>query len=162
MMTTEEALDIASELAENWVWSTETARPETNRLDITLAQKEDLMPIVVGLRVKRLGHLSAISGLDLGPERGELELLYHFCAAAAVITLRLRIPRVNASVPSLCEIIPGAEAFERELSEMFGVTVEGLAYADHLYLPDEWPEAQFPLRKDFDPDVVQSQIPVGT
>jgi Ni,Fe-hydrogenase III component G len=156
MITTEEALTIATEFAENWLWTTETARPEQNRLDVTLTKPDDLVPIVVGLRVKRLGYLSAITGLDLGPEVGELELLYHFCVAAAVITLRLRIPRENGSTPSLCEVIPSAEAFERELSEMFGVTVVGLRNPEHLYLPDDWAEDQYPLRKDFDPVVIQS------
>lgn len=156
MITTEEALTIATEFAENWLWTTETARPEQNRLDITLTTPDDLIPIVVGLRVKRLGYLSAISGLDLGAEVDEFELLYHFCIAAAVITLRLRIPRKNGSVQSLCEIIPSAEAFEREISEMFGVTVIGLRNPEHLYLPDDWVEDQHPLRKDFDPAVIRS------
>jgi Ni,Fe-hydrogenase III component G len=65
----------------------------------------------------------------------------------------LRIPRENGSTPSLCEVIPSAEAFERELSEMFGVTVVGLRNPEHLYLPDDWAEDQYPLRKDFDPVV---------
>lgn len=153
MITTEEALMIATEFAENWLWTTETVHPEQNRLDITLTTPDDLVPIVVGLRVKRLGYLAAITGLDLGSDVGELEVLYHFCVAAAVITLRLRIPRETGSVLSLCEVIPNAEALERELSEMFGVTVVGLRNPEHLYLPDDWAEDQYPLRKDFEPVV---------
>ncbi len=40
--------------------------------------------------------------------------------------------------------------FERELMEMFGVTVTGLADTSHLFLPDGWPEATYPLLKDTD------------
>jgi Ni,Fe-hydrogenase III component G len=159
-MRTEDALAIAAEFAENWMWETETARPEPNRIDITLNTPQDLVPITVGLRVKRLGHLSAITGLDLGEEKGKLELLYQFCAGAAVITLRVQIPREDAAIPSLCEIIPAAEAFERELSEMFGVRVDGLRNPERLYLPEDWPSDQFPLRKDFDPAVIK--IPAST
>lgn len=147
-MTTEEALSIASQLLESWLWALEVQRPEPNRLDAILPTPDDLVPVVVALRVKRLGYLSAITGLDLGPEVGQLEILYHLCSGAAVITLRLRVPREAAVVPTLSEIIPSAEVFERELSEMLGVTVTGLRTPEHLYLPDDWPAAAYPLRKD--------------
>jgi membrane-bound hydrogenase subunit beta len=57
-------------------------------------------------------------------------------------------------VPTLTEVIPSAEPFERELSEMFGVTIAGLEAPDHLYLPDEWPALAYPQRKDFDASVL--------
>ena len=155
MTKTEEALALAGDMMENWAWETVTERPEPNRLDATLKSTEDLIPIVVALRVKRLGYLSAITGLDLGVEAGELEVLYHFCTASAVITLRVRLPREEPVVPSLSEIIPSAEAFERELREMFGVEISGLKTPERLYLPDDWPEGIYPLRKDFDPSVLQ-------
>ncbi len=155
MTKTEEALALAGDMMENWAWETITERPEPNRLDATLKSTDDLIPIVVALRVKRLGYLSAITGLDLGVEAGELEVLYHFCTAAAVITLRVRLPREAPVVPSLSEIIPSAEAFERELREMFGVEISGLKTPERLYLPDDWPEGVYPLRKDFDPSVLQ-------
>jgi len=150
-MNTKEALTLANEIVKSWDWESEIGEPEPNRLDVTLKSPDDLLPIVVALRVKRLGFLSAITGLDVGSETGSLEVLYHFCAAAAVITLRVRLPRKNAVVQSLCEIIPGAEAFERELSEMFGVEITGLPNLEYLYLPDDWPEEIYPLRKDFTP-----------
>jgi Ni,Fe-hydrogenase III component G len=31
---------------------------------------------------------------------------------------------------------------------MFGVTFLGLRQVEHLYLPDGWPEATYPLLKD--------------
>ncbi|HEY44285.1 MAG TPA: NADH-quinone oxidoreductase subunit C [Anaerolineae bacterium] len=160
-MNTQEALKIASLLVEEWVWTTETERPEPNRLDVKLTKLDDFIPIVVGLRVQRLGYLSAITGLDLGPEVGELEVLYHFCTAAAVVTLRLRVPRDNPSVPSLCSIIPSAEPFERELREMFGVDVDKHPNPIHIYLPDDWPVDTYPLRKDFEQGTVSTAVRRG-
>jgi Ni,Fe-hydrogenase III component G len=148
--TTAETLALAKEITTSWFWALEMDEPEDNRLDVRLASVEDLVPIVTALRVKRLGYLSAITGLDLGPEADAIEALYHFCAGAAVITLRVQLPREAPVVPSLSEIIPSAEVFERELSEMFGVTISGLANPSRLYLPEEWPEGVYPLRKDFD------------
>ncbi len=155
-ITTDKALAIATELVENWVWKTKTETPEPNRLDVFLRSSEDLIPMTVGLRVQRLGYLTAITGLDLGSEAGECELLYHFCTAAAIVTLRFRIPRDAAIVPSLCSIIPSAEIFEREVAEMFGITFHGLRNLDHLYLPEDWPEKVYPLLKDFDPELLKT------
>jgi NADH:ubiquinone oxidoreductase subunit C len=150
-MNTEEILITATECVKLAAEGAETSRPESNRLDVKLISTAQLIPVVAALRVKRLGFLSAITGLDLGVEAGALEVLYHFCSGEAVITLRAQVPREAPSVPSLWQIIPSAETSERELSEMFGVTVDGLRNTDHLYLPDEWPEGLYPLRKDHDP-----------
>jgi len=141
---------LTSELFESWVWSTTTERPEPKVLNVYLEQVNDLIPVVVTMRVKRLGYLSAITCLDLGVEAGELEILYHFFTGADLITLRVRVSRSEPVVPSLCEIVPSAEAFEREAREMVGVTFTGLRNPKRLYLPDEWPEGVYPLRKDFD------------
>ncbi|MGD2049699.1 MAG: NADH-quinone oxidoreductase subunit C [Chloroflexota bacterium] len=147
---TAQALALAKEITTSWFWPLEVEQPEPNRLDVKLASADDLVSIVTAMRVKRLGYLSAITGLDPGLETEQLEVLYHFCAGAAVITLRVPIPRHAPVVPSLSQIVPSAEVFERELKEMFGVTVSGLPTPEHLYLPDDWPDATYPLRKDFD------------
>lgn len=160
-METNQVLTLARQVVEGWVWKTETAQPEPNRLDVTLATKDDLIPIAVALRVKRLGYLSAITGLDLGLEADQLEVLYHFCTRAAIVTLRVRLPRQEASIPSLCGIIPSAEAFERELCEMFGVKVTGLPEPHRLYLPDDWSEGTYPLRKDQDEQTLAAQVTLG-
>jgi Ni,Fe-hydrogenase III component G len=51
-------------------------------------------------------------------------------------------------------VIPGAESFERELHEMFGIEITGLHTPDRLYLPDDWPDGVYPMRKDFDPKML--------
>src|SRR5512142_611199 len=156
-MTTEEILNLAEQIVQAWDWATEVSRPRPDRLDVKIKLLDQLLPIIVGLRVKRLGYLSAIVGLDLGPQVNEMEVLYHFCPEGAVITLRVRVPRQGATLPSLCDVIPSAEVFERELREMFGIDVTGLHTPDHLYLPDDWPDGVYPLRRDFDPAVLSPQ-----
>ncbi len=133
-------------------WAKETKTPEPNRLDVYLA-REDLLSAVAALTAARWGYLAAITGLDLGSTAGDIEVLYHFCAGPAVLTLRIRTPRAQASVPSICAFIPAAALFERELGEMFGLTVQDSDYPEHLFLPDDWPADTFPLRKDFQPHV---------
>jgi NADH:ubiquinone oxidoreductase subunit C len=152
MRSPDEVFTIVTELAERWAWKMETRRPEENRIDVLMPAPTDLVPFVAALRVQRLGYLATITGLDPGPESGHLELLYHFCPGAALITLRLRVPRDGGRVPTLTEIIPSAESPEREVREMFGIDFDGLRNPDRLYLPDDWPTAVFPQRKDFAPN----------
>jgi len=134
-------------------WATDSETPEPIRLDVKLAMA-DLLPAVASLNVAEWGHLAAITGLDRGIDIGEIEVLYHFCAGPTVVTLRVRTPREKAVIPSVCSMIPSASPFERELSEMFGIEVVGTPDPARLYLPDDWPESAFPLRKDFiDPHI---------
>ena len=84
-----------------------------------------------------------------------LEVLYHFCADYATITLRVNISKAFPNINTLTEIIPSAEPCERELSEMFGIKVVGLRNTELLYLPDDWSEGFYPLRKDFQPQIME-------
>lgn len=151
-MTTEANLQAAETLLQNWI--IEQATPEPERLDIWLAAT-NLPAAVNALHSAGWGYLSAITGVDLGVEAGRLEALYHFCYGAAVTTLRVRLSRDEPNIPSICDIIPSASFFERELMEMLGITVDGTPNTDHLFLPDDWPEGVYPLRKDFNMNEVQ-------
>jgi NADH:ubiquinone oxidoreductase subunit C len=128
--------------------------PAPNRMDFYMKRIDDLEAVASDLRNTRLGYLSCVTGLDPGKESANLEVLYHFCEGPAVFTLRFPVPKLNGSIPTLAQIIPSAEAFERELSEMFGILIAG-RHADYLYLPDDWQPGLYPLRKDFD----VSQLP---
>jgi len=146
-MNTEAALERATAIVA--AWGPAADHPEPARVDVAVA-RDDLLAAVGALRTASWGYLSAITGLDL-PSRGELEVLYHFCEGAAIVTLRVRLPKGDAAIPSICGVIPSASFFERELGEMFGVTVVGTPDAARLFLPDDWPEGVYPLRKDFTP-----------
>jgi ech hydrogenase subunit E len=147
-MNAETALERAETLLAPWAQSAQT--PELDRLDVAITPAA-LVPAVGALQQARWGYLAAITGLDRGPEVGEVEALYHFCAGRAVVTLRTSLSRQGAVVPSICEMIPSASVHERELAEMLGVTVEGTPHPERLFLPDDWPSEVFPLRKDFEP-----------
>ncbi len=121
--------------------------PAAHRADVYLDAGR-LLPAVESLRKPRWGFLTAITGLD-DVKTNEIEVLYHFVNGSANVNLRVRVPRDNAVIPSVCSIIPAATFFERELSEMFGITIMGTPNPERLFLPDEWPTDAPPLRKDF-------------
>jgi Ni,Fe-hydrogenase III component G len=122
--------------------------PEPGRIDV-IVDGARLVDCVRALTDARWGYLTAITGLDLGPQDGHLEVLYHFGEKAAVLTLRVSLPRDGAVVPSICGVLPSATLFERELMEMFGVAVEGTPDPRRLFLSDDWPAGVYPLRKDY-------------
>ena len=138
-------------------WAERMETPTPSSLDVYMKNPKDLVPAVAGLRVKRLGYLSAITGLDPSKEDQNLEVLYHFCTGPVVITLHLQLPKSDPTIPSLCEIVPSAEPFEREVSEMFGIAFPGIRNPDRLYLPDDWEEGVYPLRKEYKPPQTQTQ-----
>jgi ech hydrogenase subunit E len=146
-MNIEQNLQKAEQLLE--VWKKEATHPESNRLDIFISV-DDLRPAVTALHKEHWGYLSAITGLDLGADSGQMEALYHFCNGAAITTLRVCLPRTaDATLSTIEDIIPPATFFERELHEMLGFKIAGAKSNDRLFIPDDWPEYVFPLRADF-------------
>ncbi len=129
-------------------WARETLMPEPNRMDVII-DAADIVAACEALIAHHWGYLSAMTGLDLGVEAGLLEVLYHFCHKAEVVTLRVRIPRDHPVLPSIYRVIPSVSFYERELIEMLGLTIEGTPNTDKLFLPDDWPDGVYPLRKDF-------------
>jgi Ni,Fe-hydrogenase III component G len=154
-MKTENALQWAESILRPKV--DHLTRPAPDRLDATITAAQ-LPAIVEALERAPFGYLSAITGLDRPPvqaqgdrpaQPGQVEALYHFCEGAAIVTLRVAVPYDAPRIPSICHLIPSATLYERELAEMLGVTVQGTPVADHLLLPDEWPDGVYPLRKAF-------------
>lgn len=143
-------------------WALRSNYPEDNRLDVYVTPA-NLKATVKALVEAHWGYLAAITGLDQPPappqaeeatpaepgQEGEIEVIYHFCHKALVVSLRVSVPYSAAKLPSVCDLIPSATLYERELMEMVGVQLVGTPSSDRLLLPDEWPENVFPLRKSF-------------
>ncbi|HQE18561.1 MAG: NADH-quinone oxidoreductase subunit C [Aggregatilineales bacterium] len=125
-------------------------QPAPDRVDATIPA-DKLLDAASALIKDEWSYLTTITGLDLGVEAGEMAFLYHFSAGALLVTLRVHVPRSEPIIPSVCGIIPTATLYERELMEMFGVTITGTPNTERLFLPEDWPAGVYPLRKDFDP-----------
>ncbi|MDQ7773644.1 MAG: NADH-quinone oxidoreductase subunit C [Elusimicrobiales bacterium] len=91
-------------------------------------------------------HLATITGVDFGAELGAL---YHTTDQHNIITVRAKTPRANPSLPTVRDVFPGTESYERELEDLFGIKIEGLPPGRHYPLPDDFPPGQHPLRKDW-------------
>lgn len=63
------------------------------------------------------------------------------------LRLRVPVPADDLAVPSLVPVYPGANFFERETFDMFGIIFEDHPDLTRILLPDDW--VGHPLRKDF-------------
>lgn len=140
-------------------WAVSVATPEPNRLDVEITP-DNLLPaikvVAKAIVTTPWGSFSAMTGLDLPPGgegeaavEGQIEVLYHFCMKADVLTIRTRVPYSHAVLDSICDALPSATLYEREMMEMFGIDFTGTPSRARLLLADDWPGDVFPLRKSF-------------
>jgi len=72
--------------------------------------------------------------------------------------VKLKVPALTPSFPSIAREIYSANLFEREIREMYGLEPVGNPDTRRLRLHEEvWPEGFYPLRKDFDPAKVEGE-----
>ena len=94
--------------------------------------------------------LCAITGIDLENSFG---VIYHLGNKNNIVfSLKRILPRDNPSVKTVTNVFAGAEIYEREMMDLVGINVSGLAEGKRYPLPDDWPKDQFPLRKDWKSD----------
>ena len=63
------------------------------------------------------------------------------------IILNVNVQDEELKVPSICEIYPSANFYEREVFDMFGIEFEKHPELTRILMPDDW-EGN-PLRKDY-------------
>ena len=89
-----------------------------------------------------------ICGVDY-PERAErFEVVYHLLSMRRNLRLRVKVATdEDAPVPSVIEVFPAANWFEREAFDMYGILFSG--HPDLRRLLTDYGFQGFPLRKDF-------------
>jgi membrane-bound hydrogenase subunit beta len=98
--------------------------------------------------------LPSMTGLDLGEHLG---LIYHLARPAGmVLNLQTRVPKDRPVLQTVTATFPAADAYEREVCDLLGFQVQGLAEGPRYPLPDNWPAGQFPLRKDWSKESLAS------
>ena len=94
-------------------------------------------------------YLSDLTALDHYPGEPRFETVYHLYSIDNNQRLRLRVllggddPRVD----SMVQVWPAANAFEREVFDLFGIYFVGHPYLVRIVLPEDW--EGHPLRKDY-------------
>ena len=132
---------------------TKTAGLKKNSYSLIWLETElkDFKEAVKLLCTIQFPHFAIISGNDAGEE---IKLTYHFSiyygerSKEISLNLTTNLPKNNLKLPTITDLIPGAQTAEREIKEMLGVTIEGLPDLGNIFLPKDFPKDVYPLRKD--------------
>ena len=94
-----------------------------------------------------LYHLTTITAQQRADDAGHLEVQYNFWKHTG-FTILIRLEQESPSLRSLTDLIPGADFYEREVAEMFGIQFTHRVETPPLLLPDDW---------DGDPPMLQRE-----
>ena len=93
--------------------------------------------------------LADITCVDWYPREPRFEVVYHLFSIPNKKYLRLKVKLSgdDANIDSLTPIWPGANFFEREVFDLFGVRFDGHPNLIRIMMPENW--EGHPLRKDY-------------
>ena len=115
-------------------------------IDVSIEQWAEVFDYLV--KNMKCTILSTITGLDEG--NNTFAVIYHLSRdSGLMLNLRTHISRDKPSINTVTSYFPNAEMYERELMDLLGIKVVGLAEGRRYPLPETWPQNEFPLRKDW-------------
>ncbi len=94
-------------------------------------------------------YLSDLTCVDWFPQEPRFEVIYHLLSMSKKerVRLKVRLDGDSPVVESVTSVWPGANYFEREVFDLFGVRFTGHPYLRRLLMPEDW--QGHPLRKDY-------------
>jgi NADH/F420H2 dehydrogenase subunit C len=117
---------------------------------VVLLPKEQLGEFAQAAKAGGFEMAADVTAVDyLGKRRVRFEVVANLLSVQHGLRIRVRcpVPADDTSLPSLVPTYPGANFFEREIYDMFGITFEGHPDMTRILMPDDW--EGHPLRKDF-------------
>jgi NADH:ubiquinone oxidoreductase subunit C len=145
-MTEEEK--IKQEMEEKFGYLKDAVVVKRNRrifANVSLEKFDEVFTYVV--RQMHFDALPAITGMDNGDS---FTVLYHLSRQGGIVlNLRVNLNKNNPTIKTVTSFFPSADAYERELVDLLGIQVNGLAAGSRYPLPDKWPKDEHPLRKDW-------------
>lgn len=112
--------------------------------------------IIPVLRFLKSSHqfnrLCSVTAVDWHPMEPRFEVVYHLHSIPANQRLRLkcRLGGDKAELESSTQVFEGADWYEREVFDLFGITFRNHPDLRRIMLPDSW--EGHPLRRDFPVD----------
>ena len=123
--------------------------PDRDRYhDVVSAHREAGFEMLAGLTaVDYLGHPGRELPSGVVAERFELVVMLLSMAPVRRVRIRVQVPEDDAAVASLWDLYRGAEAMEREVFDMYGISFVAHPDLTRILMPEDW--EGHPLRKDF-------------
>jgi NADH-quinone oxidoreductase subunit C len=121
-----------------------------DRGEVTLAvDKEDICAALRALEAAGYNFFEDMTAVDWYPSAPRFQLSYHILSHVYKERIRLRamVDEADPSVETITGIWPGANYYEREVFDLFGIRFEGHPNLRRILMPDDW--KGYPLRKDY-------------
>lgn len=119
--------------------------------ETTVVVKAEALPDVARWLRDELGFEVCvdITAVDYLPREPRFEVVYHLLSVSRRQRLRLKVPvgGKKPKVPTVTGVWPGANFYEREVYDMFGIEFEGHPNLKRILMPEDWDG--HPLRKDY-------------
>ena len=129
----------------------EGAKFDRDELTITI-ERSHIRDVCAMLRDSSecpFNYLSDVTCVDWFPNEPRFEVIYQLLSIPKKERVRLKV-RLEGSSPvveSVTPLWPGANLFEREVFDLFGIRFTGHPYLRRLMMPEDW--EGHPLRKDY-------------
>ncbi len=94
-------------------------------------------------------YISDVTCVDWYPAEPRFEVVYHLLSIPKKerVRLKVRLEGDSPALESVTSIWPGANYFEREVFDLFGIRFTGHPYLRRIQMPENW--EGHPLRKDY-------------
>jgi len=133
------------------VWDSaalEDARFDRNELTLTIAAGK-IRNACATVQAAGYNFFEDMTAVDWHPAVPRFQLSYHILSHAYKDRIRLRVmvDEANPTLESITPVWAGANYYEREVFDLFGVRFEGHPDLRRIMMPDDW--TGHPLRKDY-------------
>ena len=149
-MDAESLADLAGVIASELGDAVREAAVVHGQLQIT-AERERVLEVLQYLRddpACRFVCFTDICGVDWPGREERFEVVYHLLSPYINARARVKVPVAEGqAVPSCIELFPGANWFEREAYDMYGILFSG--HPDLRRILTDYGFSGHPLRKDF-------------
>jgi len=124
------------------------ARFDLGELTLTIA-KDQIRGACEALIAAGYNAFQDVTAVDWFPSSPRFRVVYHACSHKYkhVIRLTVLVDEADPTVDSITPVWPGANYYEREVFDLFGIRFEGHPNLRRIMMPDEW--VGHPLRKDY-------------
>jgi NADH-quinone oxidoreductase subunit C len=124
------------------------AKFDFSELTLTIAP-EQIRAACFAMQAAGYNFFEDMTAVDWFPASPRFQLSYHILSLAMKDRIRLRVllDDASAAVESITPVWAGADYFEREVFDLFGIRFEEHPNLRRIMMPDEW--VGHPLRKDY-------------
>jgi NADH-quinone oxidoreductase subunit C len=124
------------------------AKLDRGELTLTIEQ-DNIRKACTTVQAAGYNFFEDMTAVDWYPSAPRFQLSYHILSHTYKERIRLRVmvDETDASVESITPVWPGANYYEREVFDLFGIRFEGHPNLRRIMMPDDW--KGYPLRKDY-------------